>query len=399
MDDLSAMYRCSLDQDSGLPGEVYTSEAVFAEEIRRLFHASWLCVGIDRDVPEAGDLFPVGFAGTPLLLVRDAEHKVRVFHNACAHRGALLATGPRSCRGSIVCPYHHWAYGLDGALRRTPHAGGAGKHHLPESTEPRPRLTEVRSAVWNGLVFVNLSGSAVPFEDFIAPVDQRIGPLQQTRMTWDSSLAAEMTFEANWKLVVENFVESYHVPAVHPELERVNPMRAHYQILGGHSYLGQGGHDYVATEQQDLAGLPLRENADPGKYEVFYIYPNLIFGPVPNFGFVIIANPCSAEVTQERLEFFFYGESAMTAENEPLRRSNADFLKRVNCEDIEICKSVQAGRHSLAFNGGVFALPQEKTSLQFLKMVAANMLRDERQMPDEIISLPTEDIHHETRSR
>src|SRR5690606_3529100 len=119
---------------------------------------------------------------------------------------------------------------------------------------------------------------------------------------YDTELAAEMTFEANWKLVVENFVESYHVPAIHPELEQVNPMRAHYQILGGHSYLGQGGHDYVATEQEELTGLPLRANADSSQYEVFYIFPNLIFGPVPNFGFVIIANPQSAAVTHERLE-------------------------------------------------------------------------------------------------
>ena len=396
MNNICEIYRSSLDAGAGLPGETYTSEAVFAEETKRLFRTSWLCIGLTSDVRVGGDIHPVRFAGIPLLVVRDKESKVRVYHNACAHRGTLLATEPRHCHGAIVCPYHSWAYDFDGRLVRTPHAGGAGKHDLPGGIRTTPRLVEVRSATWNGLLFINLSGTAASFEEFIAPVNDRIGTLREGSLRYDRDLSAEMTFRANWKLVVENFVESYHVPSIHPELEKLNPMRDHYQILGGHSYLGQGGHGYLGAREEGMAGLPIRDNADPGKYEVFYIYPNLIFGPVPNFGFVIIANPRSAEVTHERLEFGFYDEESMSPEYRPLRQANARFLQNVNRQDIEICKIVQEGRHSPAFTGGVFAFPQEKTSLHFLQMVAANMVRSDEQSPEDVVSLPTEDIFHAT---
>lgn len=374
---------------------MYTSTEVFREETLRLFRTSWLCIGLVSDVPMPGDIYPVWFAGVPLLLVRDKASDIRVYHNVCAHRGALLATEPRRCRGSIVCPYHSWAFGLDGRLRRTPNIGGAGIHDLSDDTKSRRGLVEIPSASWNGLLFVNVSGTAAPFRDFIAPLDSRIGPLDKDNLRHDGDLSTEMTFEANWKLVVENFVESYHVPSIHPELEKVNPMSNHYQILGGHSYLGQGGLGYTATESEEMVGLPLREAADASTYEVFYLYPNLFFGPLPNLGFVIILNPKSAEVTHERIEFLFYGDEAMTSANESLRRSNASFLQHVNAQDIEICKSVQEGRHSPAFTGGVFAMPQEKTSLHFLKMVAANMLVDEGSLAGEVVDLPTEDIFHD----
>lgn len=395
MDRISEIYHPSLHNNVGLPGETYTSEQLFSEETRRLLHASWLCIGLVNDVPAIGDICPLKFAGIPLLIVRDKAGEVRVYHNACAHRGALLASEPRNCRGRIVCPYHSWTYGLDGELVRAPHAGGAGNHELEHDLTDKPRLAEVRSSSWYGLLFVNISGTAVTFDEFIAAIDQRVGNLDQESLRHDAQLSTRMTFNANWKLVVENFVESYHLPAVHPELEKVNPMRDHYQILGGHSYLGQGGLAYKAAEKEQFSGLPLRKDMDTSKYEVFYIYPNLIFGPVSNFTFVIIVDPVSAELTQERLEFFFYEDESMDPEFEALRNSNADFLKLVNSQDIEICKAVQAGRHSPAFSGGIFALPQEATSLHFLKMVAARMVLQAGESAEGLVSLPTRDIFHD----
>jgi len=398
VDPVTKLYRSQFTGSKGLPGECYTSAKVFSEESKRLFHQSWMCIGTLHDAPAKGDLYPVEFAGAPLLIVRGLNLQVRVFHNVCAHRGALLATEPRSCRGSIICPYHNWAYNLDGKLVRMPHSGGAGKHGFSQIDPSKNGLVEVRSANWYGLIFVNISGTAAEFDEFIAPVQKRIGALEPSSLRYDKNLATEMTFEANWKLVVENFVESYHVPSIHPELERVNPMRDHYQILGGHSYLGQGGTGYSAIDEKELSGLPLRNDMSNSCYEVFYIYPNLIFGPVANFNFVIIANPKSAELTHERLEFAFYGDESMSLENEPRRSANAKFLQLVNSQDIEICKLVQAGRHSPGFVGGVFALPQEATSLHFMRMIAARMVVASDESFEDIVSLPTENIYHELAS-
>ena len=395
MEAIENIYRPTLEQSRGLPSDAYLSNDIFQAETRQLFHKSWLCVAAVHDLEHNGDIKPLMFAGVPLLLVRDHNAGISVFHNVCPHRGAQLAESSRNCRGNIICPYHGWSFDLQGNSVRTPHAGGAGKHQYAGIDPAKAGLNRVRSAQWYGLLFVNISGDAVDFETFIAPIQQRIGALDPDSIRYDSNLSTTMSFNANWKLVVENFVESYHVPAVHPELERVNPMRNHYQILGGHSYIGQGGTAYSATETDELSGLPERDDlATASCYEAFYIYPNLIFGPVANFGFVIIADPQSASMTNERIEFLFYGDEALSGACDEARQANADFLKLVNGQDIAICQKAQLGRQSPAYIGGMFALPQETTSLHFIQLVAAKMLETDNRRAEDLVTLPVENIYH-----
>ncbi len=395
MEAVKELYRPSLEQSRGLPAEAYLSDAVFDAETRQLFYKSWLCIGAVHDVPEDGDIKPLTYAGIPLLIVRDRNSEVRVFHNVCPHRGATLTDKPENCRGNIVCPYHAWAFDLQGKSVRMPHVGGAGVHSYEGIDKDRVALSEVRSAHWYGLLFINISGDAVAFADFIAPIQERIGALDPESIRYDKDLSVRMSFNANWKLVVENFVESYHVPGVHPELEKVNPMRDHFQILGGHSYIGQGGTAYAALEESEYAGLPERADlTEASYYEVFYIYPNLIFGPVANFCFVIIVDPQSPDTTNERIEFIFYGDEAMAGKHKQLRKNNADFLQLVNSQDINVCEKAQRGRRSPAYVGGMFALPQEATGLHFAKLLAAKMLETDDKKAEDLLPLPVENIYH-----
>ncbi|MGI9283772.1 MAG: aromatic ring-hydroxylating oxygenase subunit alpha [Pseudomonadales bacterium] len=375
------------------PVKLREEGSIAAAQILRFFGGR--SIGAAHDVPNKRDIKPMTFAGVPLFLVRDGESSVRVFRNVCPHRGAQLVDKERNCRGNIICPYHSWAFDLAGKSVRTPHVGGAGVHQH-EGVDPKKAcLSEVRSALWYGLVFVNISGDAPEFEEFIAPAQQRIGEFDANVAKYDPDLSTEMSFAANWKLVVENFVESYHVPAVHPELERVNPMRKHYQILGGHSYIGQGGTEYSAAENEEYAGLPHRPDLQDGScYEAFYIYPNLIFGPIANFCFVIIADPQSPGVTNERIEFIFYGDEALSGKYDELFKSNADFLQLVNSQDIGICEKAQKGRASPAYSGGIFVLPQEATSLHFVKLVAANILATDEQRAEDLVDLEVKNIYH-----
>jgi len=398
MDAIRELYRPSVETSCGLPAETYLSDSVFKAELRQLFHKSWLCIGAAHDVPEKRAIRPLTFAGVPLLMLRDGDANLRVFHNVCPHRGAQLVDEARNCRGNIVCPYHGWAFDLEGNSKGTPHVGGAGVHSYDGIDIDLVRLSELRSAQWYGLVFVNISGDAVDFEEFIAPMQDRIGSFDPAIARYDHNLSTHMSFSANWKLVVENFVESYHVPKVHPELEKVNPMRKHYQILGGESYIGQGGTEYSAEEEEEFAGLPHRPDLEDGAcYEAFYIYPNLIFGPVANFCFIIITDPQSPDKTNERIEFIFYGDEAMSDELEEQRKANAEFLQLVNGQDIGICEKAQLGRTSPAYSGGMFALPQEATSLHFVKLLSAKMLETPDQSARDLVDLPVENIYHENQ--
>ena len=390
-DELAAL----LQTDQGLPGRYFTDPAIFALERQAVFESSWLCIGLSADAPNRGDLFPVTVFGQPLLMVRDRD-VLRVVHNVCSHRGALLVDAPTHCGPRIVCPYHSWAYKLDGELVSTPHVGGADRHACAGLDPGRLGLRTVRCSEWAGFVFVNLSGTAPPFDEWIRPVAERFGAIRWADLRRDSALGRELDVAANWKIIVENFVESYHVPWVHKSLNTVNPMSSHYQILGGHSYLGQGGTDYQGDRVSGTS-LPLMQGvADYSRYEALAIFPNLILSPLPDVTFSILLLPDSAEYTRERVEFFYVGEEALQDTHEAARRAGAEFIVSVNAEDVRIVESVQQGRNSPAFTGGQFAAAQEATSLQFQKMVAARLLTAGKGRFEEIVPLPTRDISHPT---
>ena len=400
MEDMRAMqettqdFAALIEREQGLPGRHFTAEAVFQLECRAIFEKSWFCIGLSADVPAKGDLSPVTVFGQPLLMVRDGT-TVRVFHNVCSHRGALLVKTPMHGGPRIVCPYHSWAYKLDGALVATPHVGGAGRHTCPSIDSRGLGLRSVPVAEWAGHVFVNLSGTAPPFEQWIRPVEERFGDIRWNDLRRDPALALSLEVAANWKIICENFVESYHLPPIHAALNAANPMEQHYQILGGHSYVGQGGTGYQ-PDQVAGAGLPRMVGlADASKYEALVIFPNLILAPLPDMTFSIVMLPDSAERTRERLEFQFVGDAALEERFRPLREKGALFVTTVNAEDVEIVEAVQRGRRSPAFVGGQFAPAQEATSLQFQKMVAARVLALDPGRPEDIVSLATRDILHQ----
>lgn len=393
MDPMREELSALLQADRGLPGRYFTDPAIFALERQAVFERSWLCIGLSADAPERGDLFPVTVFGLPLLMVRDRD-ALRVVHNVCSHRGSLLVDAPTHCGPRIVCPYHSWAYKLDGELVSTPHVGGAERHTCSGLEPARLGLRTVRSHEWAGFVFVNLSGTAVPFEEWIQPAAERFGTIRWEDLRRDSALGRELAVLANWKIIVENFVESYHVPWVHRSLNTVNPMSSHYQILGGHSYLGQGGTGYQGDRISGTSLPMMKGMTDYSRYEALAIFPNLILSPLADVTFAILLLPDSPGYTRERVEFFYVGEEALGDANAAARRSAAEFIASVNAEDVRIVESVQQGRNSPAFSGGQFAAAQETTSLQFQKMVAARLLSAGEGRCDAMVPLPTRDIMH-----
>jgi len=393
--DLSAHLRSLINSDVGFPGEWFTNEHFFDIERERLLKRSWLCIGLSSDVPKHGCIHPVDTLNVPLVMVRDSS-TLRVFHNVCSHRGSRLVNEPCSGRVRLVCPYHGWTYSLDGALKKSPHVAGASIHEHSGWNTQLLGLVPVRSAEWGGHVFVDLSSQAETFESWIEPVAERLALPPNSRIARDAQLAQAVDVATNWKIIVENFVESYHLPWVHQELNKINPMERHYQILGGHRYLGQGGDNY-SGQQMYGSNLPtFYPEADRSRYEAIYVFPNLILGPFADFMFSIIIQPQSAGKSRERIEFFFASDGALEPEYAVSREQAAKFILDVNREDVAIVETVQRGRTSPVFNGGHFSLPQEATSLQFHKMIAARLLAEPGQSVDEVLRLPTQDIRHRT---
>ena len=161
--DLSAVRR-PITQANGLPNAHYTDPAVFDEEKHALLYQGWSGLAVAADVAHKGDAVPLDFLGMPLLLIRDRQNRVRVFQNICRHRGMILVDAPRKIEGAIRCPYHSWCYSTEGALVSTPHVGGPGQNTHAGIDRALLGLIEVRSYIWLGVVWINVSGTAPPFE-------------------------------------------------------------------------------------------------------------------------------------------------------------------------------------------------------------------------------------------
>src|SRR6056297_104850 len=213
-----------------LPNAHYTDPATIAAENRACLETTWAAIGVGAQVPEPGDAKPVSFLGQPLLLLRDDQGTLRVFYNICRHRGMILVEAPRRIEGAIRCPYHSWCYAKDGRLVATPHVGGPGQNAHPGIERKTLGLIEVPSHVWRDVVFVNLSGDAAPFEQTHAELIARWAEFDLPLHHGGSGSSFTLEVATNWKLAVENYCESYHLPWVHPGLNSYSRLEDHYHI-------------------------------------------------------------------------------------------------------------------------------------------------------------------------
>ncbi len=349
----------------GLPREVYTSPDFYELERDRVLAATWFCVGIASDLPNPGDLRPYDFGGLPLLLLRDREGSVRAFHNVCSHRGVQLVAEPRNARGGITCPYHAWTYGLDGQLLRRPKFCGQLEAQADHFDPVALGLQIIRCELWNQLIFVNLDGNAPPVADYVRPLAERWADRDFDLLRHGGSLEFEMN--ANWKLVIENYCERYHLPSVHPALNRYSAIDHSFQIIGEGLYSGVGSSNYAPPPVGDMAlpGFP-RVPADRklvGEYVA--LFPNVMLGCQYDHFYAFILQPTAPDHTRERFEFFYVGDEAMQPRFTAARQDCIDRRRVINGEDIAIVERLQVGRHSPAMRGGVFSAALEDTTHHF----------------------------------
>ena len=222
----------------------------FDEERKSVLFKNWSGIGFGKDVPEPGDARPIEFLGIPLLMVRDRDGAIGVFQNTCRHRGMILVDAPKRIRGAIRCPYHSWCYGLDGQLRGTPHVGGPGRNIHEDIESSELGLVRFRSFVWRDVVFVNIDGTAPDFEEVHADLMERWKEFEQPVYSGGETSSFKLEVKSNWKLAVENYCESYHLPWVHPGLNSYSRLEDHYNIEHPGQYSGQGNTGLQATERR-----------------------------------------------------------------------------------------------------------------------------------------------------
>ncbi len=359
-----------VDTARGLPGWMFHDPEVYALEQERIFARTWVCVGAEDDLPRVGDVMPVEVAGRPLFLVRDESGYLRCFHNICSHRGALLVT-EAGRRKVVACPYHSWTYALDGTLLKTPHICGQGIHDSPSLDKSLHGLKPVRCATWARLIFVNLDPLAPSLDEELAPLAERWAAYDFSLLRFGSS--EDFLLPANWKLAIENYVERYHLPWVHPSLNGFSGIDRSYEIFG-RLFVGVGSRK--VTPPRPHGPLPIFPNLPSDAFErgeYPSLFPNVLVGLHADFLFAYVLTPDGPHRTKERLYVFFVGEESQDPRYAAAKAVMHKLFADINREDMGIVSRLQRGCASPAMPGAVFSPAFEKTSQAFQRMVAERL--------------------------
>ncbi len=344
----------------GLPAAAYTDSEFWNVECNSVFIRNWVCIGFAHELKETGDVAPVTVAGHPLLMVRNGEEEIRAFHNICRHRCLTLVDAPRNVGKLIRCPYHAWAYDLNGALKASPHFGGAGRQDTEGFDRSRNGLVPVRTHVWNDWIFVNIDGEASPFEDYAGSLIARLEGVD-----WEMVACIGMLnfgeVATNWKFVMENFIEPYHVQFVHNSTTD-QPLSDHHTIIDGNCM----GSAVDLDEEVGASG----SLAVSSRY--LALYPNFILGRYfPDQIGVYLNIPTGPGTMTQRRGLY-------TTEGRQLSAAGVEGLKKlwwdVHKEDHEMVERLQTGRASpVSGDGGVLSPVWEDSVRAFQDLVARDV--------------------------
>jgi len=344
----------------GLPAGAYTDEDFWQAECNTVLVQNWVCVGFAHEIPLPGDVVPTTVGGQPIFLLKNKDGNITAFHNVCRHRCLTLVDKVKNVGKLIRCPYHAWAYDHSGDLKSSPLFGGPEKHH-PDGFDPAQNgLKSVRVHVWQDWVFVNMSGDAPKFEEYAAPIIKRLEGIDFAKV----ELIGTIDFgevATNWKLIMENFIEPYHVPIVHSSTTD-QPLKDHYTIIDGNC-LGSA----VDLKQEIGTSGSL---AVSSRY--LTLFPNFILGRYfPDQLGVYLNVPLGPDrMRQKRALYATAGQKLSHDEIEGLKKLWWDVHK----EDHEMCERMQLGRSStVADDGGVLSPHWEDSVRGFQELIATSI--------------------------
>jgi len=216
---------------SGLPAKSYTDQQFWKIECNTVLSNGWLFVGFVHEFLKSGDVIPISIAGRPILLIKNNKNKITAFHNVCSHRCLKLVNEKKNVGKIIRCPYHSWAYDLDGNFKASPHFGGTNQH-TPKGFNPSDHgLKLIRIHIWHDWIFINLNGKAKKFEKYAKSLIKQFKDINLKKIKKVATLDFGK-IQSNWKFLIENFIEPYHVQFVHKTTTK-QPLKDHYTIVDG----------------------------------------------------------------------------------------------------------------------------------------------------------------------
>lgn len=338
---------------STIPASWYVNAEVHEFEMRQLFARSWQLVGEASSLRSPGDFRVEDTAGGPVIALRDKSGELRAFHNVCRHRAGPVAAGSGNCR-VLRCRYHGWVYRLDGSLHTAPEIGDV------EDFEPGDfGLVPLEIIEESGMLFVAAGaeatiGSLAP-ENVFARIRERIHPFDPGQLGFYRRDSYDIS--CNWKVYVDNYLEGYHLPQVHPELNKILSYQDYKtEVFDGYS-----------LQYSDIAQPT--DAYSPGQAFYYFIFPNIMLNILPGRMQTNVVLPLGHD--RCRVVFDYYYEDIISEAARTKIAEDISFGDLVQKQDIDICEQVQKGLACGVYERGRLSVKREHGVHHF-----QNMLRD-----------------------
>ena len=347
----------SLEAGYTLPGAWYTDPKVLKRQQKRIFRRTWQYVGLSEQIARPGDFFTARIDDVPIVVLRDDAETLRAFVNVCRHRGSQLMPDGCGNRKTLQCLYHAWTYNLDGSLRAAP-----GSKDEPGFRPDDLGLLPAQIESWGPFLFVNLDPQAPPLADVLGELPQMVAATGLPLDAIKRRVTRTYDIKANWKVVVDNYLECYHCPIAHKGFTDLIDLN-NYQV---------SEYEYFSAQ-----AAPVRESAKNGKasYDIsagvqagFYafLWPNFTLNIYPGPGNVSL-NLFVPVDTHRTLAIYDY--CFVDAVGEEEERDFVKFIDQVQEEDVVLCESVQRGLRSGYYDQGKLMLSREHGLRHFQKLV------------------------------
>jgi Rieske 2Fe-2S family protein len=346
---------------STLPGHYYTDERVFALEQAKIFEDMWFCAVRGSDIPNAGDFRTVQVGTESLLVSRSRRGEVRAFFNVCRHRGAQICTEESgSVKRAFQCPYHAWTYDLDGKLIAAPNLT-----KMPDIDRVEYGLRQVHLREWLGYVWVSLADEPPSFESTVMQeIVDRLGEVENLDHYDLASLSVGRRIvydvKANWKLIVENFMECYHCATIHPELTEVLPEFADglaAQVFVNHgAEFGEGVQGFTVDGSEGVDAIPTLDPEQDRRYYAVTIKPQVFVNMVPDHIIFHRMFPMGPDRTVVECDWLFL--PSVVESGRDVSKS-VELFHRVNSQDFEACERTQPAMSSRMYADGGVLVPSE----------------------------------------
>ena len=372
-----------------LPTSAYTSKSWFEKEQQYLFGKNWQFAGFIEDLPEAGSYLTVQVGSYNILVVKGRDHRLRAFHNLCRHRGTQLLMTCGKAQKGITCPYHDWTYSLNGDLLSVPKE----KQEFAGLDKTKLNLHRASVETWLGMIMVHPEADAPALMHWLEGAQDHIGPHRVEELVEYKEASTEHTINANWKIIVENYIDGYHLSHLHSHtLNMYDHQRQQTQFLGPHFIFYEPLIEKYEKNVSSMSPMPLIDHFTDDKPLGGYvpmIFPNLGIGATESSWSIFHVIPLAPDRSLVRIrtrvmntsDWNFAKQSAKSAshwkqtkpkytdlpDDHPLL--SGDFMQ----EDILVCERQQQAMRSPMFSVGATAQTQEASVRDFQKIILEKM--------------------------